>query len=117
MKFITAVVLALAFAVPASAQPVGVAPYTALVIGNSLDLLTTVQALQGGAHEANPLMGRQPSTPQLVAVKGASALTVGLLMRTLGKRGHPTAAKVLGYATGIGLTFVATHNANVGRRQ
>jgi hypothetical protein len=51
----------------------------------------------------------------LVAVKSVSTAAVGVLMSSLAKRGHPRAAKVLGYVVGGSLTVLAAHNYGVGR--
>jgi hypothetical protein len=115
------VVLLVTLAGPVSAQerivpaPVGVTPYLVLTVGNSLDLLTTVQAMTSGrGQEGNPLF-RQTTPAGLVAIKTGSTVAVALLMRHLGQHGHPRLAKVLGYSLGIGLTGIAARNARVGR--
>lgn len=96
-----------------NADRVGPAPYLAAVGGTLADLGTTLDARSRGAREANPLAGSD--TGSIIAVKGAEAVLMPLLMRYLAKQGHPTAAKALGYITGGIGGASAIHNAQVAR--
>lgn len=103
-------------AVPASAQDrVGPAPYLVLTIGSGVDLVTTLDAtLHGRGREANPVLSHG-GTPGLVAGKVGATVALGLMMRGLAAKGHPRAARIVGYVTGLALAGVAAHNAQVGR--
>lgn len=93
---------------------VGPAPYVVMVAGNAADFGTTIAALSSGrGREANPLLGQSPA--RIAAAKIAATTLVGLAMHHLAKKGHPTAAKLLGYLNGGAMAAVAAHNARVGR--
>lgn len=111
-------VLALLVSVPASAQSldhVGPAPYLVLTIGSGIDLATTLDATRTGrGQEANPFLSHG-GTPGLVVGKVVATTALALMMKGLAGKGHPRAAKVIGYVTGIALAGIAAHNAQVGR--
>ena len=93
---------------------VGVGPYAALAGGQIADILSTLHAKQNGGVEGNPLLGEFGAKD--IALKGAMSLPMVLLMRHLGKSGHPTLAKALGYGAGAALGGVAAHNMTVGNK-
>lgn len=111
------VVAFLLVAVPVAAQgPVGPAPYLVLTVGSGLDLASTLQALHTvpGAQEGNPLLSHGGDAG-LIAGKVASTAALALVMNRIAAKGHPRAAKVLGYVAGAALTGLAMRNAQVGR--
>lgn len=63
---------------------------------------------------ANPLLGG--FGPTGIAIKGGSALLQALLMKKLADKGHPTAAKALGYGIGAGMGALAARNSQVGKK-
>jgi hypothetical protein len=103
-------------AVPASAQSIGPAPYLVLTVGSGLDLATTLHALHTvpGAHEANPFLSHGGNTGLIVG-KVVSTAALAFVMKQIALKGHPRAARVLGYVSGIALTGLAARNSQVGR--
>lgn len=94
---------------------IGIAPYAAVAGGNAADLVSTRIALgREGAREGNPMLANSGAAG-MTAAKAGSAALVMLIMRQLAKSGHPTAAKALGYGTGVGLGAVAAHNMTQGK--
>lgn len=95
---------------------IGPAPYLALIGGHVADAATTLHALKTvpGAQEANPLLGG--FGPAGIALKGGSALLQALLMKKLTEKGHPTAAKALGYGIGGAMGALAARNSQVGKK-
>jgi hypothetical protein len=94
---------------------IGIGPYAAVAGGNAADLISTRIALgREGAREGNPLLANS-NAAGMTAAKAGSAALVMLIMRQLAKSGHPTAAKALGYGTGVGLGAVAAHNMTQGK--
>jgi hypothetical protein len=112
---LVAALILLAIAAPASAQPVGAAPYVVLVFGSSVDLGATLHGIQSGrAREGNPLRSHG-GTPGLVAGKVAGTALLGWGMMRIARHGHPRLAKFVGYAAGIALTGLGARNTQVGR--
>lgn len=84
------------------------------------DVVSTQRALSLGAVEANPLLGSNPSTPKLVAIKlagwGGLRALEGLLERRA-KRPLKWWEQAIVWAAPIGVTVWATANNNsVARR-
>lgn len=118
MKAILLLLALLVSTVPASAQSldhVGPAPYLVLTVGSAVDLVTTLDATRTGrGQEANPFLSHG-GTPGLVVGKVVATTALALMMHGLAGKGHPRAAKVVGYVTGLALAGVAARNARVGR--
>lgn len=89
-------------------------PILAFIAGSSFDMATTLYALNSSPNvrEGNPFL-QVGGTPGLVIVKSAATAAVALEVYRLMGHGHPTAAKVLGYAGGIALSGLALHNLRV----
>jgi hypothetical protein len=105
----------LLFAVPASAQSIGSAPYVVMTLGSSVDLATTLEGLASGrAQEGNPFLA-VAGTPGVIGGKVAATAGLAWLMQRLGRSGHPRAAKVLGFTAGVALAGLGARNARVGR--
>jgi hypothetical protein len=87
---------------------------TFMAVGQTADLVTTVQALNRGAVEANPIYGKHPSTAKLVA---ASLPMVGLgyLLHRIAPK-NPKLAKGIAYAVGGVGVGLAVSNSRKGRR-
>jgi hypothetical protein len=84
-----------------------------MAAGQGLDLATTVAALNRGAVESNPLLGKRPSAAKLVVAK-LPMVGVGWLLTKLAPR-HPKLAKGTAYVIG-GVGFgLAIHNSKQGR--
>lgn len=110
----TLIAVAVLLVLASQAQAADPVPYISLAVGNSLDFLTTQQAFNRGAVEANPLMANG-SLQQIAATK---AITTGVLVLTvyfLQKTGHPKTAHWLGLIDGGATGFIAWHNNGVGR--
>lgn len=99
-----------------SGKGIGWGPYAALAGGEMADILSTKYGLDHGAHEANPIMGKDPISVKGLALKAAMSAPMAILMRMLDKSGHDTLAKALGYGSGIGLGAVAAHNVSVAKK-
>ncbi len=100
-------ILLLAWSAPATAQT---APTAALVAGSTLDLATSVRALQQpNTREANPFLAHG-GTAGLVAGKVATTAGLVWVMHRLATSGHATAAKVIGFGGGALLTSIAIRN-------
>jgi hypothetical protein len=85
-----------------------------LAVGQSLDLVSTIAALNRGTVETNPLMGKRPSSAKLIAAK-LPMLGVGWLLVKLAPS-HPKLAKGTAYVIGgVGLGL-AIHNVRQGRQ-
>jgi hypothetical protein len=86
-----------------------------MAAGQTADVVSTVQALKRGAHESNPVYGKQPSAAKLTAIKAATMVPTGLLLDKLYTH-HPKIAMGIAAAIG-GLGFgVAARNAKQGRK-
>lgn len=91
---------------PQGQQGVGMAPYAALFGGQGADALSTIMALRNPAFkEANP-MGEGGT----LAAKAGSTLAFALLMHYLAGKGHPGAAKAIGYIGGASGAIPAALN-------
>ena len=79
------------------------------------DGYTTSQALNRGAVEANPLLGRRPSVARIAVTEGALTVGAGYLLHRL-HHNHPKLADGLAIE-GIGLhAFAAVHNSQQGTK-
>ena len=102
-------------AMPASAAPFDWKPYMALAAGQSMDLVTTVHALNGSTpcHEGNPTFGPHPSTLKLAIPKLALIGGLSFVVRYYEKRdsvaGRRVAKTVAYIAGGLGAT-AGVHN-------
>jgi hypothetical protein len=97
------------------ADPVHVAYFASA----TADVVTTQQALDRGAVEVNPLLGSQPSTGKLVAVKAAGWFAMNSLENYLEKRMNRSLKwweKAFVWAAPIGIqSWAAYHNSRVAR--
>lgn len=111
------VVAGLAIAVPAHAEgKTGIrVALGAMAIGQGLDTLSTVQALNRGAVETNPLMGQQPSAVKLVVGK-LPMIGIGWLLVKLAPH-HPKLAKGTAYVIGAVGTGLALSNMRSGQKE
>jgi hypothetical protein len=91
------------------------APYAALVAGQTADAATTAANYRRGFTESNPLFGRNPPLARVLTVKAAETAAIAILMRRLERTGHPRAAKALGYFGGVAGAIPAVINANARR--
>jgi hypothetical protein len=89
------------------------AALTFMAVGQGLDTVTTIAALNRGAVEANGLYGRHPSTAKLVAAK-LPMIGVGWLLTKVAPR-HPRVAKGAAYVIGGVGVGLALHNSQQGR--
>lgn len=84
------------------------------------DVMTTQQALDRGAVEVNPLLGGQPSTGKLVALKAAGWFAVSSLESYLEKRMNRSLKwweRAIVWGAPIGVqSWAAYQNSNVARR-
>ena len=82
--------------------------------------MTTQQALDRGAVEVNPLLGGQPSTGKLVALKAAGWFAVSSLESYLEKRMNRSLRwweRAIVWGAPIGVqSWAAYQNSNVARR-
>ena len=97
-----------------AATPFDWKPYAVLTIGQSMDLVTTVHQVNGGAcHEGNPVFGRHPSTWTLAVPKLALIGGLSFMVRFYEKRdsaaGRRVAKTVAYIAGGLGAT-AGVHN-------
>ena len=93
---------------------IGPWPYLAMAGGNGLDLGSTLSGLnRPGTREANPVFGG--SKAAIVAGKAGGSVLIAAIMRALAKKGHPKAAKMLGYLDGGAMGAVGLHNLRQGR--
>jgi hypothetical protein len=116
MRIIVVFALALlSVATSAAAEDKGgmKAALTFMAAGQAADLVTTVQALNRGAVEANPLYGKQPSTAKLVAAK-LPMVGLGYLLHRIAPR-NPKLAKGLAYAIGGVGVGLAVSNSRKGK--
>lgn len=103
------------WAVIASAEDKGLrVAFSVMAVGQTADLVSTVQALNRGAVETNPLLGSKPSTAKLVALK-LPMIGVGFLLAKITPQ-HPKLAKGLAYTIGGVGAALALSNARKGRR-
>ena len=86
---------------------------TAMGVGQGLDTVSTIQALNRGAVETNPLLGARPSAAKLIAAK-LPMIGVGWLLTKVHPR-HPKIAKGTAYVIGAVGAGLAIHNARKGR--
>lgn len=86
---------------------------SAMAFGQALDTVSTVQALNRGAVEANPIYGPRPSAAKLVALK-LPMIGVGYLLHKLAP-GNPKLAKTLAYTIGGVGAGLAVSNSRKGR--
>jgi hypothetical protein len=84
-----------------------------LIIGNTLDAVSTEYAVRRGAVEVNPIMGS--TTAQRLAVKSLGTMASVYLVQKLGQR-HPRIARVVGYGIGGTLSLVAVRNVRSVKR-
>lgn len=90
----------------------------ALAIAHGADAVTTLTAMQGGAHEGNPLLPRQPVA--LVAVIAAETIVQLVVLERLSRQ-HPTLARNLGLvafgveSSAAGWNLRVTFDARAGR--
>ncbi len=114
------VVVIVIFAVPAQCQERGSSKglrvaLVAMGAGQTLDSVTTVQALsRGGVHETNALLGAHPSAAKLVAAK-LPMVGVGWLLTKIAPT-HPKLAQGTAYVIGGIGAGLALHNSRQGRR-
>lgn len=112
-----AVLLILVSALPASAQEqkrhifTDLAPYAALIAGNTADLVSSRQAFDRGAGEVNPMLEFVGSSKVGITITKIAVTAVLVYeMRYLSRHGHPKAAKWLGYLDGAAMGAVALNN-------
>lgn len=93
--------------VPDKKKGAGIAPYAALWGGQLADAGSTLYGWSKGNVEANPMLtgsgddyNPHPTGKMLGAKVGTAGLAT-LMMKLLESKGHPTAAKVLGYGGGL----------------
>lgn len=104
----------------ASIRPQADLAHIGYAVSAAADAHTTQQALATGAQEMNPLLGSDPSTAQVAALKTVGFVALRSIEtsweRRLG-RDLKWYEKVLLWGVPIGLqTWAATHNAQVARR-
>lgn len=104
----------------ASIRPRADIAHIGYAISAAADVHSTQQALATGADETNPLLGSNPSTAKVAALKTAGFLALRSLEssweRSLGRH-LKWYEKILLWGVPIGLqTWAATHNAQVARR-
>jgi hypothetical protein len=103
-KILAAVILACSLATSAAAADLK--PFSVLVIGQALDVVTTVHQINTPrlhCSEANPLFGAHPSTMKLLLPKVGLVAGVSALMAVAARKGTPAGrrvAKAFGYALG-----------------
>lgn len=85
-----------------------------LAVGRVLDTVSTVQALNRGAVEANPLYGKRPSVKRLVAMN-LPVVGLGYVLHKVAPR-NPKLAKGIAYTIGGVGAALAMSNARKGRR-
>jgi hypothetical protein len=86
-----------------------------LVIGSSVDMASTLYALQQpGTREGNPMLSHGGNAGLIATKAGLTAALVYSLNR-LTHHGHPTAAKWLGYSLGAAMSGVAVNNLMMAR--
>ncbi len=109
-----ALLIVLLFASPVAAQTVDPKPIAAFIAGSSFDMATTLYGLQSSSaiYEANPLL-QVGGTPGLIVLKSAYTGLAALALVRLTRQGHSTAARWIGYASGIALSGIALHNMKV----
>ena len=95
-------------------KPAGMkAALTFMAIGQTADLVTTIDALNRGAVEGNPIWGRHPSAKKLILGK-APMIGLGYVLHKVGPK-NPKFAKTIAYSIGALGAGLAIHNARVSR--
>jgi Domain of unknown function (DUF5658) len=104
-------------ATPSSKRPAALIPlYASFASLQVFDVTSTLQAIDRGAYEANPVVAPfVKSPPALAAMKAGSTVAVIYLTERLRKR-HRIAAVLLMVGLNAGYVGVVTHNYSVSRR-
>jgi Domain of unknown function (DUF5658) len=102
---------------PRPQRPAALVPlYISFGVLQSLDVHSTLRALENGAVEANPLMkGAADSAVGLAAVKAAAGAGVIFASERMWKR-NKVAAVLFMTATNSAMAWVVQHNHRVARR-
>lgn len=93
---------------PQQSNPSAFWPMLAAGAGIGLDGLSTVKAGMAGQHELDPVLGSNATKAGLI--RAGLSLPEMLLIKYLNDHNHPTAAKVLGYGSGIAGGAAGIHN-------
>lgn len=81
--------------------------------GVGLDTGSTIARLMSGnSHEANPILGNNPSNLKLAGAKAATTLPLLWAMKKLREAGHPTLAGIIGAASGSIPLMAGIRNLN-----
>lgn len=86
---------------------------SAMGIGQALDTVSTIGALNRGAVEANPIYGARPSPAKLIVGK-LPLIGVGWLLTKIAPK-HPKLAQGTAYVIGGIGAGLAVHNSRQGR--
>lgn len=92
-------------------QAITVASFTALAVGNTLDLISTAQVIDRGGYESNPILGH--GVVQIAITKIAIGTALGMWMFHEANHGHPKRAAVIGIFAGGVTISAAIHNHGV----
>lgn len=95
------------------ATPLRVSLYVSFAALQALDATSTLKALRGGAHEANPLMqGVAGNTAALLAVKAGTAAATIFFSEHLAKK-NPIASLAIMVAVNSAYATIVAHNYRV----
>lgn len=86
--------------------------YVTLGVVQGADLYTTSKALQGGAREANPIMGLMNTPAKAIALKAVTTAGIIYLTEKLWKENRVAAVVLLAAVNGF-TASVAVHNSRV----
>ncbi len=84
--------------------------------GQVADAVSTHQAIQRGAHEQNPIYGKDPGLGRLLATKAAITIPSGFALMKLHTH-HPKLANALALGIGGAGMGLAVHNARQGKQE
>lgn len=88
----------------------------AMAGGQAADVASTIQALQRpGVVETNPILGKRPNAGQLIGLKAAGLVPLGILLDKAHDK-HPKLAKAIALGVGGYGAYLAARNHQKGRR-
>lgn len=97
-----------------SSTPLGPTATSALIVGNALDLTSTLMAVHSlGLEEKNPLLGKTALT--IVPLKVALTAVQVYGVKRMAAEGHPRWARTLAWGLGVGFSALAVRNTRVRR--